>query len=328
MKLKGDARKTALEAGAKQEGTVELYTGLIVQEGGGTIKTAFEKAYPGVKLDLIRLTGSVMTTRTAQEYQAGKYLVDAFEGSTTSVPPLREAGVLHPFAVASADDYPAGLKDANGMWNATRVQIIELSYNKKLINESDLPDTIEAMANMDPRKWKGQIGLDGGDYSGGPLFVASVLDIYGEQKGTDILKKMAPLTTPFKDSTKALMDKTAAGDLAMCVCYAHHTEASKRDGAPVDWLPWKPTPVISGSVALAKNPPHPHAALLFADWLTSADGGQLAYQAANYVPAHPKVASVPPLLKTRVTDARYLDVNALASGEKKATQLYHDIFEK
>src|SRR5690242_2961573 len=62
LKLKGDQRRTTLEAGAKQEGAVVLYTGLIVQEGGGVIKNAFEKAYPGVKVDLIRLGGSVIQT--------------------------------------------------------------------------------------------------------------------------------------------------------------------------------------------------------------------------------------------------------------------------
>lgn len=44
----------------------------------------------------------------------------------------------------------------------------------------------------------------------------------------------------------------------------------------------------NNSIGLAKNAPHPHAAMLFLDFVLSKKG-QSIFQAANYLPAHPEV---------------------------------------
>jgi ABC-type Fe3+ transport system substrate-binding protein len=43
-------------------------------------------------------------------------------------------------------------------------------------------------------------------------------------------------------------------------------------GAPVEWVPMDLVPTNVGSAAIAANPPHPHAALLMADFLLSPEG--------------------------------------------------------
>jgi iron(III) transport system substrate-binding protein len=69
--------------------------------------------------------------------------------------------------------------------------------------------------------------------------------------------------------------------------------------------------VISGS-GLAKNAPHPHAAMLFLDFVLSKKG-QRVFQAANYLPAHPEVPALQADLKPgiRFKKANYLSPEIL-----------------
>jgi ABC-type Fe3+ transport system substrate-binding protein len=45
--------------------------------------------------------------------------------------------------------------------------------------------------------------------------------------------------------------------------------------------------------ALAKNAPHPHAALLFLDFILDKESGQQIIKEANRIPTHPEVLPSP-----------------------------------
>jgi iron(III) transport system substrate-binding protein len=54
--------------------------------------------------------------------------------------------------------------------------------------------------------------------------------------------------------------------------YLANVESGKAHGEPVDWAPVKPVVAVSFSIALAKNAPHPYAALLLSDFILSPEG--------------------------------------------------------
>ena len=64
---------------------------------------------------------------------------------------------------------------------------------------------------------------------------------------------------------------------------------SVEKGAPVEWLPLDLVPTNVGGAAIAAQPPHPHAALLLADYLLGPEGQALL---ANYQYAAPPRISV------------------------------------
>ena len=64
--------------------------------------------------------------------------------------------------------------------------------------------------------------------------------------------------------------------------YLSHVEASRAQGAPLAWVAPGPVPVTDTSVAIASKAPHPHAALLFADFLLSKEA-QLLYRDLGYL---------------------------------------------
>jgi iron(III) transport system substrate-binding protein len=73
--------------------------------------------------------------------------------------------------------------------------------------------------------------------------------------------------------------------------FNHHTVISAQKGAPSDWLKMEPVPVAFDAVGILKDAPHPNAARLLIDFLTSEEG-QKVLQKADYLPAMPSVPAM------------------------------------
>ncbi len=90
-----------------------------------------------------------------------------------------------------------------------------------------------------------------------------------------------------------MLDLVIAGEYPVMISAAlHHVVISAAKGAPV--APVSPTPLLgrSSEVVMMTTAPHPHAAMLFIDFLLSKDG-QTALRKAHYLPAHPDVEPLP-----------------------------------
>jgi iron(III) transport system substrate-binding protein len=71
----------------------------------------------------------------------------------------------------------------------------------------------------------------------------------------------------------ALLDLIASGEvLASPAIFRNHTLNAIAKGAPVDWVPMDIVPTNVGGAAIAVQPPHPHGALLLADYLLGPEG--------------------------------------------------------
>jgi iron(III) transport system substrate-binding protein len=68
----------------------------------------------------------------------------------------------------------------------------------------------------------------------------------------------------------------AAGELSVCLTiYSGNADSIKAKGGPIDWVAVEPLVGRPQAIALAKNAPHPNAALLFADFVLSPEGQKL-----------------------------------------------------
>ncbi|HME60043.1 MAG TPA: hypothetical protein VKH62_02215, partial [Candidatus Binatia bacterium] len=71
----------------------------------------------------------------------------------------------------------------------------------------------------------------------------------------------------------ALLDLIASGEvLASPAIFRNHTLNAIAKGAPVEWVPMDIVPTNVGGAAIAAQPPHPHGALLLADYLLGPEG--------------------------------------------------------
>jgi len=73
-----------------------------------------------------------------------------------------------------------------------------------------------------------------------------------------------------------LTQLVAAGEVPVgLTVYSSGVVPHKRTGAPIDWVPIEPVIGQPLGIGLANDAPHPHAALLFADFVLSPEGQEL-----------------------------------------------------
>ena len=82
--MKSPEREKLLVEGAKKEGKINFYTGLIVDQLVRPLKAAFEKEYPFLQMDFFRGNSERVAQRVILEYQAKKYEVDVISGSAAT----------------------------------------------------------------------------------------------------------------------------------------------------------------------------------------------------------------------------------------------------
>jgi len=86
-----------------------------------------------------------------------------------------------------------------------------------------------------------------------------------------------------------LAELVAAGEVPVgLTIYNSNAESMKRRGGPIDWVPIAPVVARPQGIAVTKNAPHPHAALLYVDFVLSPEG-QALYGAMGRPPVSVKV---------------------------------------
>ena len=321
--MKSANREKILIEGAKKEGKVSLYTGLIVDQVVRPVKDAFEKEYPFIQLEFFRANAERLAQRMLAEYQAKRYEVDIISGSAAATI-LQRAGLMQRFHSPPIAEYPPELKDAKGFWGSTNVYFMTLGYNTRAVKASELPKTYDDLLN--PR-WKGQMMWSTSRGSGAPQFIGNILLTMGQEPGKAYLRKLkAQNVAKSTASARQILDLVIAGEYPMAIqIFNHHAYISKAAGAPVEWQPLEPVTATNNSIGLAKNAPHPHAAMLFLDFVLSKKG-QRVFQAVNYLPAHPEIAALQADLKPgiRFKKANYLSPEVLLDKGNE----WSDYFDK
>jgi iron(III) transport system substrate-binding protein len=86
-------------------------------------------------------------------------------------------------------------------------------------------------------------------------------------------------------------------------------------------------PALLQTIGLAKYAPHPHAAMLFLDYILSEEG-QRVLQEADYLPAHPQVPAKTPSLKPEQGrfKANFLSPDTVLANEREWNALYRRLF--
>jgi len=289
-----DAADPALVEAAKKEGKVVWYTTLIVNQAIRPLKAAFEKKYPGIELQFSRADETPTAAKILEEGVANRVQADVFDGITNMIP-LKRAKLLASYVPSSAGQYPPELKDRGGHWNALLLYAFTPGINTTLVPKERAPKTYQDL--LDPQ-WKGKMAWNPNSIAGAIGFVGNILTSMGEQRGTEFLRSLATQRiVNVEASARAILDQVIAGEYAIgLMSFNHHTVISAQKGAPADWLKLEPVPVALDSAGILKDAPHPNAARLLIEFLTSEDG-QKVLQKADYLPAMPSVPAMKPGLR-------------------------------
>lgn len=286
----GADRQKILEDGAKKEGKVVWYTSL----AGAAIDrlaAAFKQKYPYLTVDIFRGTESQLVTKATQELQAGQPSFDVIESQISAIQLLFQGGYMTPYYSPSAKDIPAAFKTQDKgalLQSATdRFSLISFGYNTTLIPANAVPKTIDDLMNP---ALKGKLAITGTNT--GQRWLGSVLEAKGQDKGEQWLKDFATKqqVQVQQISGQALLDLIAKGEVAGSpTIFKDHVElAAAEKHAPVKWVPLEPVVGNTGQDAMSLKATHPHAALLFIDFLLGPDG-QKVYHDNKYATAGDKL---------------------------------------
>jgi iron(III) transport system substrate-binding protein len=271
INYKGPDRAAQIEAGARKEGVLTLYTG-----GSSAVLDDARKKWPWLKIESTQSDGPAHVRRATEEYKAGKHIFDAIGTSNGPLSLLRDAGVIQPFYSPEMDIYRDDAVEPKHHWVLVFESYVSLGYNTKAISPSEIPRKLDDL--LDP-KWAGKMSLAN---TTTPNWIGAVFREKGD-KTEEFLRKLAQQKVPlFKIAGRAMSNLVVSGEVPISpAIFSSHMADSKREGASVGWYPLDGVYANISSIAVAKYPPHPYAAMLYVDWMLSKEG-QLLHQAAGY----------------------------------------------
>lgn len=267
----GVDREQRLVAGAKSEGKVVWYTSL----AGSSYKElakGFETKYPGVKIEPYRATSGDLMTKIVAEAEAKHFVADAIETTLPVLRFMREGKMLMPYTSSPLAKYPATAteKADRGLfyWGIDRETYMGVGFNTNIIPPSAVP---KSYAELLKPELKSKIGFATSDT--GTRTIGSMLKF----KGEEFVKKLkAQDITLHSVSGRAMADMVISGEVGISpTIFRDHALESKSKGAPIDWVPMEVVPTNAGGVALVAQAPHPHAAVLLADFLFSPEAQKI-----------------------------------------------------
>src|SRR5581483_1863424 len=311
---KGADREQRLIEGAKKEGSVVLYTSLATTESV-PLSQAFEKKY-GVKVDLWRATSDKVVQRALTEAKARRHAVDVVETNGPELEMLAREKLLSRFESPYLEDLPPAAIPAHRLWVSDRLNFFVVAYNTSKVKRAELPKTYEGF--LDP-KWKGRMGIEATDQE----WLATIVKLWGEPKGMDFFRKLAAMRPDVRKGHVLLSELIAVGEVPVgLTVYNANAESMKRRGGPIDWAPVQPVVARPQAIAVFADAPHPHAALLFADFVLSPEGQQL-FLSMGRVPASIKV-------KSPLNDFKYtlVDPITVLDESDKWEKIWNDLFIK
>jgi iron(III) transport system substrate-binding protein len=264
-------REKVLYEGAKKEGRLMWYTSLT---GGPNqeVPKAFEAKYPGIKAEVFRGNSDTIISRVLQEAEAKRYLVDIIETTFPVLKVTQEYKLLAAYFSPLLAQYPDEVKELaqKGLvyWATDRESYIGLAYNTSIIKGNAVPKNFQDLLNPE---FKGRIGFATSDT--GSRVIGAML----ATKGVEFIEKLKSQDiTLHAVSGRAILDMVISGELgASPTVFLSHSRVSISKGAPIKWVPMDVVPTNAGGVALPANAPHPHTALLFADYLLSPEGQKM-----------------------------------------------------
>jgi iron(III) transport system substrate-binding protein len=299
---RGADREQRLLENARREGVIVIYTSLAPSESV-PLTQSFEKKH-GIKVELWRSASEKVTQRTITEARARRFNVDAVETIGTDLERMTREKIFSEFHSPHLPDLTPAAIPPHRAWFPDRLSYLGVAYNTKLVRREDLPETYEGF--LDP-KWKGRLGIEASDI----VWLAGIVKFWGHDRGMKFLNGLAAMKPDVRTGHTLLTQLVAAGEVPVgLTIYSSGVVPHKRTGAPIDWVPIEPVIGQPLGIGLAKYAPHPHAALLFADFVLSQEGQEL-FDSLGRPPASLKVkTNLGSFPYTLMDPAAELDENA------------------
>jgi len=306
----GADRTQRLIDGARKENALMIYSSMTVADMGALIN-AFQAKY-GVKTQHWRGSSEDIRNRITREYSASRHDADLAETAGTDMEAMVREQVLQKVTTPVSKELIPQATFAHGQWIATRLSVFAAAYNTNIIKRADAPKTYEDLLN--PR-FKGKLAVEAEDAN---WFMSVVLSM-GEEKGTKMFRDIVARNgMSIRKGHTLLTNLVPTGEVPLALtAYSYRVEQLKNEGAPIEIIYLPPPVAFPTGIGMFRHAPHPHAALLFQDFILT--DGQKILAEREAVPTNPKVKAAPNGL-IFVDLPRFMDEGA------KWTKLFRDTF--
>ena len=260
---------------AEAEGNFVLYS-TDPEQGQAKLLASFNKAFPKIKTNYVRLQAGALYAKVLSERQAKSYLVDVIQISDMGmILDFQKRGGFTQYISPEMAAFKPEYKSApEGFWTWGSVIMGGIAYNPKNVAAADAPKKWEDL--LDP-KFKDGINVkvsNSGLQHGVWYMLKPIL-------GMDYFKKFGEQKPRAFDSYVQQYGRLVDGQdkVIMGAQYSGYIEF-KAKGAPLAFVfPETGVPAVSETYGIVADGPHPNAAQLFMDWFLSPIGQQALAEA-------------------------------------------------
>lgn len=262
---------------AKKEGKVIFYTSMD-SKTANKLGELFTAKY-GIPVDVYRSGTGKVLAKIEAEFAAGKNLWDVVQVS--DIAPFlvwKKEGKTAAYKPAEYDMFFDFMRDPDGYWLAVKSNTSLIAYNTNLIKKEEAPKSWKDLT--DPR-WKDKISMSNPYYAGTTAVnVAVILELYG----WDFYVALAKNRPFIADSHGNLETMMIAGERPLIAEQNNYSVLpDKYKGQPVEVVyPTEGVTLSLGPAAILKEAPHPNAARLFMDFLSTKEAGEIFAQEYYY----------------------------------------------
>lgn len=278
-----------LAAAAGKEGTFTWYT-TFTDKDVHPIVAAFNKAYPKIKVNPLRLSADKIPPRIITEQRGQQYNADVVSGDSPQLSQLLQAGALQPYTPKDLPPLPKGLKMPKGYRGIVYANTTAIAYNPTALKKKGIPVPTSWDDLAEPA-WKGQFSIDPAAVN----WYDALIETKGHDKALALLKRLGKNKPVFVEShTQALTNVQAGEPLGAATTYGYKDAALKKDTpTEVAFANPSPLPASLNLIDVVTHAPHPAAARLFVDWVVSEQGQQAVVDVTNHVSTRKDVSSDP-----------------------------------
>src|SRR5437879_6119318 len=311
----GEDRQQRLIEGARKEGSLLFYATFPIEYADQLIEP-FRSKY-GIKVEYWRARSEIVLRKVITEARAGGPSVDVIAIISPQEEALRRENLLQEIRSPYHKDLAPSTVPAHHEWVATLHHVFVQAYNTDEVRKEDLPKTYRDL--LAP-KWKGKLAIEGDDHE----WVSSVIADMGGADGVKFFRDLvASNGLSVRSGHPLLTNLVASGEVPLALTvFQYSVEQEEKEGSPIDWFAIEPAVSITNAIGVARRAPHPHAALLFYDYIIGAEGQRMLAR-IGYVPTHVKVES--PVKGVRL---KFLDAETLLDRQEKSFGVFERIILK
>lgn len=265
-------------AAALEEGSLVFYTGASEQSEADVAEAFTEST--GIDVEIVRLAPNKLNERILSEAAADKLGADLIRISGEDlIKGIANAGAFTELELT--DDITSGLFEStvspDGLFASSYDRLYSFGYNNQLIDAADAPEDWADLLDPDLSGVTGivQVGAGGSTAA----LTRFQLDVLGE----DWLRDYAAAEPRIYDSSAALTDGLARGEISVGTIPIATAYSASLDGAPITIAtPEEGAAAYPFYIGVSASAKSPNAARVFANWLLSSEAQELAASMGDY----------------------------------------------